>query len=176
MQQWHALHHPHFYILVKRNVPGFSYFSKKMSKSFAISWAFLPWALLIPVSSWRRYLLMTLDLCPLCFPAQPFDIVAISLDGVFEGFVFLLLACESFALPFSWPVVFSHQGCLAFLGANPSCQWSCRRHCPMGQPSSNLFSKPLVAGTSQSWCSPADLCSCCLSLSLLTVFWLHLWL
>lgn len=32
MQQWHALHHPHFYILVKRNVPGFSYFLKKIVK------------------------------------------------------------------------------------------------------------------------------------------------
>lgn len=46
---------------------------------------------------------MALHLCPLCFP--------------FEGFVFLLLPCESFALPSSWSDVFSHLASLGFWGA-----------------------------------------------------------
>lgn len=45
---------------------------------------------------------------------------------------------------------------------SPAARWSCRRHCPVGQPSSNPFSKPLAHGASQSWCNPADLYSCCL--------------
>lgn len=59
----------------------------------------------------------TASLPPL-FPAQPFGIGATSIDGVFEGFVFLLLACESFALSSSWPDVFSHLGSLGFCSSN----------------------------------------------------------
>lgn len=105
--------------------------------------------------------MLALRLCPLCFPAQPFDTGAISME-------FLQVMCSCCCLERA--LLCHHLGQMfspiwtvwGFGVQSPAARWSCRRHCPLGHPSSNLFSKPLADGASQSWCNPADSHSCCL--------------
>lgn len=117
----------------------------------------------------ERCLVMALRLCPLCSCSAFWYWCHLQWMG------FLKVMCV--------PTVVSSKGCWlvrallchhlgqmfspiwtvwGFGVQSPAARWSCRRHCPMGQPSSSPFSKPLVDGASQSSCNPAGFYSCCL--------------